>query len=79
MTELRSGLPIISFADQPAFERWIVAQPPNAPGLWIKFAKKLSGIVSLSKAEAIDTARTYPVHKVTATPPGKIDAVAVAV
>jgi uncharacterized protein YdeI (YjbR/CyaY-like superfamily) len=56
MTELRSGLPIISFADQPAFERWIAAQSPNAPGLWIKFAKKLSGIVSLSKAEAIDTA-----------------------
>jgi hypothetical protein len=45
-----------SFADQPAFERWIAIQPPNAPGLWIKFAKKLSGIVSLSKAEAIDTA-----------------------
>jgi uncharacterized protein YdeI (YjbR/CyaY-like superfamily) len=59
MTELRSGLPIISFADQPAFERWIAAQPPNAPGLWIKFAKKLSGIVSLSKAEAIDTAHCH--------------------
>lgn len=56
MSEMRSGLPIIGFADEADFERWIEAQPPDATGLWVKFAKKESGVVSVSKAEAIDVA-----------------------
>lgn len=56
MTEMRSGLPIIGFADEAAFEGWIEAQPPDAPGLWVKFSKKGSGAASVSKAEAIDVA-----------------------
>ena len=56
MTEMRSGLPIIGFADAAAFEGWIEAQPPDAPGLWVKFSKKGSGAASVSKAEAIDVA-----------------------
>lgn len=56
MTEMRSGLPIIGFADEAAFVRWIEAQLPDAPGLWVKFPKKATGIASVSKAEAIDVA-----------------------
>jgi uncharacterized protein YdeI (YjbR/CyaY-like superfamily) len=56
MTEVRSGLPVVGFADQHAFEQWIVSQPSDAPGLWVKFAKKGSGIAGLSKAQAVDTA-----------------------
>lgn len=56
MTETRSGLPIIGFADQAAFEHWLDAQPPDSAGLWIRLAKKGSGVASISKAEAIDTA-----------------------
>lgn len=56
MNETRSGLPILGFADQAALERWLEAQPPDAAGLWIRFAKKGSGVASLSKAEAIDVA-----------------------
>ena len=56
MTEVRAGLPIVGFADADAFEAWIEAQSDDAPGLWLKLAKKGSRIASLSKAEAIDAA-----------------------
>src|SRR5260221_8665434 len=56
MTEIRLGLPVIGFADRASFEQWLVSQPSDAPGLWIKFAKKRAELASLSKAEAIDVA-----------------------
>lgn len=56
MDEIRDGLPVIAFADGIAFEAWIEGQPQSSPGLWLKLAKKGSGIPSLSKAEAIDVA-----------------------
>lgn len=56
MTETRSGLPIIGFADAAALERWLAEQPGDSAGLWIRFAKRGSGIASVSKAEAIDAA-----------------------
>lgn len=56
MTETRGGLPVLAFPDADAFDRWLEAQPEDSPGLWIKFAKRGSGIQSISKAEAIDAA-----------------------
>ena len=56
MTEVRSGLPIIGFADQKELEDWLTGQPADAAGVWIKFAKKRGGKSSLSKVEAIDAA-----------------------
>jgi len=56
MSEMRSGLPILTFADQAAFERWLAEQTRDAGGAWIKFAKQGSACVSLTKAEAIDSA-----------------------
>jgi uncharacterized protein YdeI (YjbR/CyaY-like superfamily) len=56
MTEKRSGLPVLGFADQRSFERWLAAQPADAVGVWIKFAKKAAPRVKLTKAEAIDAA-----------------------
>jgi uncharacterized protein YdeI (YjbR/CyaY-like superfamily) len=54
--ETHAGLPILAFADRAAFEVWLAAAPPAAPGLWLKLAKQGSGLASLSKAEAIDAA-----------------------
>ncbi len=54
MTEMKSGLPIIGFATLASFETWLAAQPVDSAGLWLKLAKKESGIASLTKAEAID-------------------------
>ena len=56
MTEKRSGLPILGFADQTSFEGWLAAQPADAVGVWIKFAKKAATRAELTKAEAIDAA-----------------------
>lgn len=56
MAEMRNGLPILGFADAASFEAWIADQPRSSGGLWLKLAKKGSGIASLSKAEAIDAA-----------------------
>jgi len=43
MMEIRSGLPIIGFADQKELEDWLTGQPVDATGVWIKFAKKGAG------------------------------------
>lgn len=56
MTKEHAGLPILTFADASALDRWLEGQPENSPGLWIKFAKVGSGIRSVRKGEAIDTA-----------------------
>lgn len=54
--EARAGLPILSFEDQAAFERWLAAEPRTSKGLWLKIAKKGSGRDGLTKPEAIDAA-----------------------
>lgn len=54
MTEERSGLPIMHFPDREALEAWLETQDGEHRGIWLKLAKKASGIASVSQAEAID-------------------------
>jgi uncharacterized protein YdeI (YjbR/CyaY-like superfamily) len=56
VTEQRSGLPVLSFASLAALETWFAAQPSDAVGVWIKFAKKGAPGATIAKAEAIDAA-----------------------
>jgi uncharacterized protein YdeI (YjbR/CyaY-like superfamily) len=56
--EFRFGLPVLAFSHETAFERWLLAHP-DAPGLWIKFAKKRKGLVSVTKHQALDVALCY--------------------
>jgi uncharacterized protein YdeI (YjbR/CyaY-like superfamily) len=59
MDETRKGLPILAFADAAALEAWLGGQPPDSPGMWLKLAKKgsgVAGVASVSKAEAVDAA-----------------------
>ena len=56
MSELKSGLPIILFETSAQFVEWLSRQRPNAEGAWLRFAKQGSGLVTLTKAEAIDAA-----------------------
>jgi uncharacterized protein YdeI (YjbR/CyaY-like superfamily) len=51
-----SGIPLIAFATQAEWEAWLAAQPETSPGVWIKFARKGSGIAGATKQEVIDTA-----------------------
>jgi len=56
MSEERGGLKILGFADAEALEAWLGAQPEDSAGMWLKLAKKGSGIASVSRSEAIDAA-----------------------
>lgn len=47
---------ILSFSEPEAFARWLLGRPTDDAGLWVKFAKKGSGVQSISKQEAIDVA-----------------------
>lgn len=59
MTKFHAGLPIVSFPDQAALESWLLQQPCDSDGAWIRFRKKGSGVVSVTKAEAVDSALCY--------------------
>ena len=56
MTDTKGGLPILAFPAQAAWEEWLAAQPPTARGLWLKLAKKDTGIATVSQPEAIESA-----------------------
>jgi uncharacterized protein YdeI (YjbR/CyaY-like superfamily) len=55
MAKTKRDLPIIAFKSQQAWNTWLAAQGASSEGLWLKLAKKSSGIASLSKSEAVDT------------------------
>jgi uncharacterized protein YdeI (YjbR/CyaY-like superfamily) len=51
----RRDLPILAFKWQRAWDAWLSSQPAQSKGLWLKLAKKSSGIASVSRQEAVDT------------------------
>jgi uncharacterized protein YdeI (YjbR/CyaY-like superfamily) len=55
----KQDLPIISFASQEDWERWLHAQHATAKGLWLKIAKKGSGIDSVTYEQALQSALCY--------------------
>lgn len=55
----RPELQILPFASAGAWEAWLEANHTSTNGLWIKFAKKNSGVESVSYAEALDAALCY--------------------
>lgn len=50
----RAGLRILPFADLAVLERWLEQQPTDHPGIWLKLAKKDSGIATVAQREAVD-------------------------
>jgi len=55
----RPELQILPFASAGAWETWLDENHSSSDGLWIKFARKGSGIDSVSYAEALDAALCY--------------------
>ena len=51
--------PILFFANADAWEEWLGAEHAEADGVWLKFAKKGTGIDSLNYAGALDVALCY--------------------
>lgn len=52
-------LPLLTFADAPALERWLAAQPADSPGAWLRFAKAGAPEATVTMSDAIDTALAY--------------------
>jgi uncharacterized protein YdeI (YjbR/CyaY-like superfamily) len=48
--------PVLSFESAEAFDAWLAEHHHDSDGIWIKFAKKGSGIPSVVYAEALDSA-----------------------
>jgi uncharacterized protein YdeI (YjbR/CyaY-like superfamily) len=55
----RDDLPILAFADPAAWERWLAAEHGSSSGVWLKIAKKSSGIATVTHAEALEEALCY--------------------
>jgi uncharacterized protein YdeI (YjbR/CyaY-like superfamily) len=52
-------LPVLPFETAAAFEAWLEAEHASAPGVWIKMAKKASGIRSVGWDEAVPIALCF--------------------
>ncbi len=55
----KQELPIVAFASQKAWEAWLAKHHAASQGLWLKLAKKESGIPSVTYAEALESALCY--------------------
>jgi uncharacterized protein YdeI (YjbR/CyaY-like superfamily) len=51
-----SDLPVLPFATQRAFEKWLSKNHAKSRGVWIKIAKAKSGIPSINYARALEVA-----------------------
>src|SRR3984957_17637487 len=56
MEKAKRDLPVIAFKPQQAWDACLTSEAARSKGLWLKLAKKSSGIASVSRPEAIDTA-----------------------
>ena len=52
-------LPVLAFSSQKAWEAWLAQQDMSSKGLWVKLAKKGSGLDSVTYAEAVQVALCY--------------------
>ena len=54
-----NGLSIMSFETQQDWERWLTEHHTDTVGIWLKIAKKETGIPSVNYSEALDSALCY--------------------
>lgn len=50
-----TDLPVMAFPDQAAFEAWLEAEGATAPGLYVKLAKKGTGVPSVTQAQMVES------------------------
>ncbi|MET8746928.1 YdeI/OmpD-associated family protein [Streptomyces sp. NPDC004728] len=53
------GVEIIAFTDAEAFESWLAEHGAHSTGIWIKVAKKKSGITTVTDDEMVDIGLCY--------------------
>lgn len=52
-------LPILEFATQQDWEAWLAEHYADPTGIWLKIAKKATGVLSISYSEALEGALCY--------------------
>src|SRR5262245_32678572 len=52
-------LPIVSFKSAKTWESWLAANHASSTGIWLRIAKKDTGVASVSYAEALDVSLCY--------------------
>lgn len=55
----KDGKPVLAFASSEDWEAWLEREHAASDGVWIKFAKKGSGVGTVVYAEALDVALCY--------------------
>jgi uncharacterized protein YdeI (YjbR/CyaY-like superfamily) len=55
----QDDLPTIPFESSTAWETWLESHHADAPGLWLKMAKKGSGMVTVTIVDAIEVALCF--------------------
>jgi uncharacterized protein YdeI (YjbR/CyaY-like superfamily) len=55
----KDGRPILAFASPEAWEAWLEREHAASDGVWIKFAKKGSGVASVTYPEAVEVGLCY--------------------
>lgn len=53
------GVEVVAFADADAFETWLAEHHTRQAGVWVKVAKKKSGIPSVTDDELVDVGLCY--------------------
>lgn len=53
------GLPILLFANRQEWAGWLDSHHADSPGLWLRLAKKASGMTSVTYDEAVEVALCY--------------------
>jgi uncharacterized protein YdeI (YjbR/CyaY-like superfamily) len=56
---LEADLPLLTFVDAVAFERWLNEHGEKSSGVWLRFAKQGAPETTVSKSDAIDCALAY--------------------
>lgn len=56
--ETRAGLPVLPFLSAEAWEEWL-ATSPGSEGVWLRIAKRGSGIATVTYDEAVDVALCF--------------------
>lgn len=57
--EKKGALPILSFETQLAWEAWLQHHQADSGGIWLKIAKKGSGIATVNYDQALESALCY--------------------
>jgi uncharacterized protein YdeI (YjbR/CyaY-like superfamily) len=57
--EMKPELPTLAFTSQARLQAWYAKHYDTSPGIWLKVAKKDSGIPSVTIVEALDVALCY--------------------